>query len=213
MSTNCVRCVVNERESPSLLCSKCQAEEWDKNLKRSLAQYPALATFVDTYAPHSGTSREVFAGQSLRMVLDVIKQTEQMLDPNVMYTTVADIMKALVDNIEEDILLALRYAYYVHAKPLVPDTKYDEAETEYVNRPEIEDTPLMNPGSDKEQDYPARVRALCLYLGLARLDQSTGKARNAALAANPSPFKAPRKGKGAKQEPEASEPLTWGKLF
>jgi len=70
----------------------------------------------------------------------------------------------LCSSLEEDVLLALRFLYYVTAKPVTPDSVYDEAEREFIDRPEVEDTLLMSPGSDNKDDYPEHVRALAFYL-------------------------------------------------
>lgn len=43
---------------------------------------------------------------------------------------------------------------------------YDAAEKEFLSRPEVEDSVLMNPGSDNADDYPHHVRALAFYLSM-----------------------------------------------
>jgi hypothetical protein len=78
--------------------------------------------------------------------------------------TALDLLLALAPKLEEDILLAFRFLYYVKAKPVIPDNRYDEAEKEFIDRPDTTDTPLMNPGSDKAADYPDHVKALAFYL-------------------------------------------------
>ena len=59
--------------------------------------------------------------------------------------------------------MAMRFLYYVKTKPVIPDHLYDQAEKEFLARPEIRDSPLMNPGSDLAEDYQERVRALAFY--------------------------------------------------
>jgi NAD-dependent DNA ligase len=78
-----------------------------------------------------------------------------------------EVLQALAPQLEEDILCALRFLYYVKARPVAPDAMYDAAEREFINRPETpEDSPLMNPGSDKATDYSERARALAFYLSI-----------------------------------------------
>lgn len=139
--------------------------------------------------------------------------------------SVAELIEALPMNAEEDFLMALRYAYYVKHAPLIPDSLYDQLEREYLNRPEVEDSPLMQPGSDKEADYPRRIKALWLYLFAAREDQrpkdniadhymidGTGdhcrlkKLPAAAPTAPPAPRKRPGRGKTAEKASEAAMP-------
>lgn len=77
-------------------------------------------------------------------------------------------LQAIVPGLAEDILMALRFFYYVKARPLVPDSMYDKIEKEYLTRSSTDEftTPLNLPGSDKPDDYSDRVKALALYLGL-----------------------------------------------
>lgn len=81
--------------------------------------------------------------------------------------TSLELLLSLCPDLEEDVLLALRFLYYVKAKPVVPDGRYDEAEKEFLERPETSDSSaLMNPGSDNGDDYPDHVKALAFYLSL-----------------------------------------------
>lgn len=75
---------------------------------------------------------------------------------------------ASVPSFEEDFLAALRFLYYVRAKPAVPDNFYDRAEKDLLSRSEPE--LLMQPGSDSEEDYPDHIKALSIYIQLARHD-------------------------------------------
>jgi len=86
--------------------------------------------------------------------------------------TAEELLIARVPSLAEDILLALRFFYYVKARPLVPDPHYDQAEREYMNRDTTNafDNPLNEPGSDNADDYPDRVKALALYMALAQED-------------------------------------------
>lgn len=80
--------------------------------------------------------------------------------------TPLQVMQALCLTIEEDFLMALRFLYYVKSKPVVPDAMYDQAEKEYMARPEATCDALMNPGSDNAKDYPDHVKALAFYLSM-----------------------------------------------
>lgn len=82
--------------------------------------------------------------------------------------TAEELLVALSPSLGEDILLALRYFYYVKAHSLVPDTIYDLAEKEFREREDTDifSTPLNLPGSDNKEDYPHHVMALSLYLGM-----------------------------------------------
>lgn len=82
--------------------------------------------------------------------------------------TAEEALQAIVPGLAEDILVALRFFYYVKSRPLVPDPMYDQIEKEYMARPTTDEftTPLNLPGSDKPDDYSDRVKALALYLGL-----------------------------------------------
>jgi hypothetical protein len=94
---------------------------------------------------------------------DVCRESlNPLMDP----TTATDLLLALAPKLDEDVLMALRFLYYVKAKPVVPDAKYDEAEKEYTDREEVEDSPVMYPGSDKASDYPDHIKALAFYLSL-----------------------------------------------
>lgn len=105
-----------------------------------------------------------------------------------------EVLQSLCSTLEEDFLLALRFLYYCKTKPVVPDAMYDAAEKDYLDRPEIEDSPLMNPGSDNAADYPDHVRALAFYLSMMgwQRGQEAGKA---AQIAPPRPSRAKTKAK------------------
>lgn len=87
-----------------------------------------------------------------------------------------ELLEALCPGLAEDILLALRMAYYCRGRPLVPDAHYDQAEREYLERPDTDafTSKLNEPGSDRPQDYPPRVHALSLYLGLVEKERNAG---------------------------------------
>lgn len=213
MSTNCVRCVKNPRDinkPGSLLCRQCAAEEWDEVVRRTIAQFPAVQTFIDTYKATARAGKGVFEGQLVRTIKDVMEGSLSMIADAKEDASVAEILQAMPLNLEEDMLMAFRFAYYCKAAPLIPDALYDQAEREFINRPEVEDTPLMQPGSDNEGDYPRRIKALWLYLFAAREDRRPKDGPGALASAKPSPSKPPAKGKTAKPAPEA--PLT-GELF
>lgn len=72
---------------------------------------------------------------------------------------------------EEDLLCALRFLHHVKKAPLHP--KYEEVEAEFLNRPEIDDSPLMNPASDKTEDYSERARALAFYFSMLEWEVAT----------------------------------------
>ncbi len=78
-----------------------------------------------------------------------------------------ELLLALCPKLEEDVLMALRFLYYIKAKSVVPDARYDEAEKEYLLRDGTDDSLLMNPGSDNPVDYPPQIHPLALYLALA----------------------------------------------
>lgn len=95
--------------------------------------------------------------------------------------TAEEALQALVPGLAEDLLLALRYHYYVKTRSLLGDKMYDEIEKEYMARSSTDEftTPLNLPGSDKPDDYSDRVKALALYLGMndfAKLKSMSQKA-------------------------------------
>jgi hypothetical protein len=76
----------------------------------------------------------------------------------------------------EDLLLALRYCYYVLAKPLVPDPMYDSMEKKFMESGKCpKDSPLHQCGSDRQEDYLPHVRALALYLMFAAYHSKVGQ--------------------------------------
>lgn len=78
-------------------------------------------------------------------------------------------------NMMEDILLALRYCYYVAHKSVVSDSAYDAMELKYMESGKCpKDSPLARPGSDRQEDYLPHIRALSLYLLFAAYNQSVG---------------------------------------
>lgn len=62
----------------------------------------------------------------------------------------------------EDILLGLRYAYYINNVSAVPDMVYDKWEKDCI-RTAPKDSLLRKPGSDNKEDYPDRIRSLGMY--------------------------------------------------
>lgn len=62
----------------------------------------------------------------------------------------------------EDILMALRNAYYVKNVSVVPDVLYDKWEKREL-RHASPASPLHKPGSDHNDDYSPRIRALAMY--------------------------------------------------
>ena len=88
--------------------------------------------------------------------------------------TVSRLTKVFQLDFHANILLALRYAYYVKSRPLVTDEIYDNIERAYFgNKTEIH--PKMRlPGSDREADYPPSIRALYMYLALAMHERRKG---------------------------------------
>lgn len=62
----------------------------------------------------------------------------------------------------EDILLGLRYAYYINNVSAVPDMVYDKWEKKCLGEAP-KDSLLRKPGSDRKEDYSDRVRALGMY--------------------------------------------------
>lgn len=66
-----------------------------------------------------------------------------------------------------DLVLAHRYLYYVNSSPVISDEFYDELEKEYLSNSKCRKSDLVRkPGSSKREDYPKRVVALAIYLGL-----------------------------------------------
>lgn len=65
----------------------------------------------------------------------------------------------IADAFERDILMALRYCYYVKHTSILTDSEYDAMEAEY--RDLYGDLPV---GSDRPEDYTPAQRALALYL-------------------------------------------------
>lgn len=185
--------------------------------------YPPLEHFLQTWMAGVSAPKSVFAGQTCKMVqeicLTVLKAgyAEALTDLDEQPYTAKEISLALPKSLEEDVLLALRFMYYVKHRPLLPDEMYDAAEREYLDRPDVEDSPLMQPGSDKRADYPDRVIALAFYLhtcacesiGQAPAAKDVFKEAAPVASASPSPVSTPGKGKGAKTTPE----VTTGELF
>lgn len=79
------------------------------------------------------------------------------------------VLESLAPTMAEDLLMALRYNYYVKARPLVSDAIYDIAEREYLTRETTDTfgTPLNTVGSSNPDSYPDRVKALALYVHMA----------------------------------------------
>lgn len=85
-----------------------------------------------------------------------------------------DTLQALSITLAEDVLLALRYHYYCKTRSLVPDALYDSMEREFMARPDTDafSTPVNHPGSDNPDDYSDRVKALALYIAIARHEEN-----------------------------------------
>jgi len=75
-----------------------------------------------------------------------------------------EVLTELCPSLAEDVLMALRFLYYVKARPVVPDALYDALEMEYLTQEVPDDSPLLNPGSDNPADYEDHVKALAFYL-------------------------------------------------
>ena len=133
-------------------------------------RHPCVKDFLDTWGKHCGASRKVFTGHLVKMLIDYIEDREHLnIIEEAEFGEPAlpkplEILQALAPHLEEDFLLACRFLYYVKAKPVLPDHRYDEGEREFLDRPEVEDSPLMSPGSDNADDYSERARALAFYL-------------------------------------------------
>lgn len=73
---------------------------------------------------------------------------------------------------DEDLVLAYRYLYYVHAISFVPDHVYDQMEKAARENADM-DSILHLPGSDLPETYPDSVRALAVYLIAKRREKNT----------------------------------------
>lgn len=94
-------------------------------------------------------------------------------------TTPEKLLHGLAQNLDEDVMLALRYLYYVKARPVVPDALYDAAERHLLARTDLPDESLMlQPGSDNPEDYPDRVRALAFYLQFLGIEAGREKVKD-----------------------------------
>lgn len=140
--------------------------DWQATVASFVEQYPDIAEFLDTWERASGGGKNTFRGHLVALIIKVFKQAKDSpADP--FKTKTLEVLMGLAPNLEEDILCAMRFLYYVKAKPVVPDALYDEMEREFINRPETPDEgPLMNPGSDRKEDYSERVKALAFYLAV-----------------------------------------------
>lgn len=175
MSTNCVKCGKKGRNNPSLMCTTCEAAEWTEKCDKMLEVYPPLDNFMMTWGKHCGASPETFLGQLCRMLIDCWQIAGQKIKEDAMVKvgtkiiedcTGIELLYAMSPMLEEDVLMALRFLYYVKAYSAIPDDRYDQSERHFINREDIEDSPLMNPGSDNADDYPERTRALGFYIML-----------------------------------------------
>jgi hypothetical protein len=70
----------------------------------------------------------------------------------------------------EDILMGLRYAYYVNNVSTIPDAIYDSWEAAEL-RVAAKNSPLRKPGSDIKEDYELRIRALGMYFTFLKVEQ------------------------------------------
>lgn len=79
--------------------------------------------------------------------------------------TAEDIITAHASNFAEDVLMALRYHYYVNHKPICTDGAYDVAERDFLERPTTDfESPVSAVGSDIPESYPLRIRLLAGYM-------------------------------------------------
>lgn len=163
-----------------------KADDWEAQCAALFERYAPLQGFFDTWGPTSG-GKKAFRGQLCAMLVEILGIDGD--DAAGRATKPLEVLQALCSTIEEDFLLALRFNYYVRARSLVPDAMYDAAERDFLERPEIEDSPLMNPGSDNPDDYPVHVKAFAMYLATKRwhLAQEPAPAPPAPSTTKPKP--------------------------
>lgn len=138
-------------------------------MDKMLVQYPPLNDFIVSWQKHVGKDDCIFASQLCRMLLDCWqiagqKIIEEAKGAKIEDATGIELLYAMSPRLEEDVLLALRFLYYVKAHSAIPDDRYDQAEKKFLAREDIEESLLMNPGSDCADDYPERARALGFYI-------------------------------------------------
>lgn len=152
--------------------------DWEAQCAALFERYEPLRGFFETWGATSG-GKKAFKGQLCAMLVQVLAIDAD--DSTARVTKPMEVLQALCLTIEEDFLLALRFLYYVKAKPVVPDAMYDAAERDFIDRPTVEDSALMNPGSDNPDDYPGHVRALAFYLSMMgwQRGQEAGRAEAA----------------------------------
>lgn len=149
--------------------------DWEKECEAKLKKYPPLNDFMQMWGKHCGAHPDTFLGHLCRMLDDCREIDESSktsiqeaadFDQAVFHCNGIELFQAITSTLEEDTLMALRFLYYCKAYSAIPDHRYDEAEKTFLSKPEVEESPLMNPGSDNADDYPERARALGFYLML-----------------------------------------------
>ncbi len=170
MIDNCVKCKSRASVPPSKYCIACGTDVWMDTCQKLIDKYEPLATFCNTWAGHCGAPKDVFIGQTCRMLTDIVgSKTLKSIDAAIEKTfeaTSLELLQAMSPRVDEHLLLALRFLYYCKAYSALPDDRYDQAEREFLKRDDVEDSLLMNPGSDNADDYPEHVRALGFYIML-----------------------------------------------
>lgn len=155
-------------------------DEWMAKCEVMLTKYPPLNDFVVQWGPHCGASPQVFLGQICRMVMDcwviaaeklkadalknIVSKSPKLERFEEFQATGLDLLNAVAFNLEEDTLMAFRFLYYVKAYTVIDDSRYDQAERAFMTKPGVDDSPLMSPGSDLDEDYPPHIKALAVYL-------------------------------------------------
>lgn len=164
------------------------AQQYQDRAQKFIKDHQMVNDFVATWEPHiKGVGViDTFVIQLVNVIYDLLqpplglmvdqspkpassiesKKAEKTLEAGAI-----ELLEAMTERLEEDVLMALRFLYYVKAYSAIPDHLYDQAEKRFIARPEIEDTPIMNPGSDFEEDYPERCRALAFYLMIVTADR------------------------------------------
>ena len=146
------------------------SKKLDQQDDKVIRENEDVALFLKAWEP--ALKPEMDQGNFRRMLCSLIlSRRHQQDDPRIAGNAV-QILQAMSRDLEEDVLMALRYAYYVEAKPLVADATYDTAEAAYLQRDDIpEDSGVMNPGSDNAKDYSKSQHALALYMHLRQLER------------------------------------------
>lgn len=92
-----------------------------------------------------------------RKVTDIDADNRKVIEPHLIAS-----MKQAATGV--DLVLAYRYLYYVHARPIVSDYAYDQIEKEEIEYGGGKGVLDKFVGSDRAEDYPPHIRALALYL-------------------------------------------------